>query len=239
MSLADQKRTRHFYGRRKGRPLNPARQKALDALLPQLQIPGNDIDETGAFDPCTLFCFSPNRVFFEIGFGNGAHLLSLVQNYPNDAFLGAEPFINGMSAFLKDLEHEKTHNICVLMDDAFMLVNSLCDSSLDGIYILNPDPWPKPKHHKRRIINSDTLTRFARILKPGGRLYITTDSDSMAGWVVRHGIQHDDFIWTARRCADWRTPPHDWQPTRYEQKGQQAGHQQYYLAFVRRNDHNA
>ena len=231
--MAENRQKSRFYGRRKGRPLNPARQHALDTLLPELAIPEAVLDEAGTLDPQTLFPTAPARVFLEIGFGNGEHLLNLIRNWPDDAFLGAEPFINGMSAFLKALENENRHNIRTYMDDAFILANSLRDASLDGIYILNPDPWPKKKHHKRRIIRYETLNGFARILKPGGRLYISTDSDSMAGWVVRHTLTHKAFQWTAERCADWQKPPQNWQPTRYEQKGQQAGHRQYYLVFVR------
>ena len=211
-----------------------ARKHALETLLPELAIPEYALDDNGGLDPRSLFTFTPDQIFFEIGFGNGEHLLSLVRNYPRDGFLGAEPFINGMSAFLKELEEDCRDNIRVLMDDAFFLVDSLETRCLDGLYILNPDPWPKKKHHKRRIINQDTLRRFARILKPGTGLYVTTDSDSMAGWVVRHAVMHEAFDWTAERCADWRQPPHSWQPTRYEQKGRQAGHCQYYLVFVRR-----
>jgi tRNA (guanine-N7-)-methyltransferase len=232
--LADKAHARHFYGRRKGRPLNPARQQALARLLPELEIPKHCLDDNEALDPQSLFAFTPNELFCEIGFGNGEHLINLVRNHPEDGFLGAEPFINGMSAFLKELDADNRHNIRVLMDDAFFLVDSLTPRCLDGLYILNPDPWPKKKHHKRRIINQDTLSRFARILKPGAHLYITTDSDSMAGWAIRHAVMHDAFNWLAERCADWQQPPYNWQPTRYEEKGRQAGHHQYYLVLMRR-----
>lgn len=232
--LVDNTQERQFHGRRKGRPLNPARQNALDSFLPELEIPAKSLTEDGTLDPQSLFSFSPDNTIFEIGFGNGEHLLNLVQDHPGDAFLGAEPFINGMSAFLKDLQDYQRHNIRVLMDDAFILVDSLASASLDSIYILNPDPWPKKKHHKRRIIKQDTLPRLARILKPGGYICITTDSDSMAGWVVQHLASSEAFFWIANRCTDWQNPPQNWHPTRYEIKGRQAGHRQYYLVFMRR-----
>ena len=120
------------------------------------------------------------------------------------------------------------------MDDAMIIAKSLQRSSIDHIYVLNPDPWPKSRHHKRRMISQTNLTEFARILKPGAKLTMTTDVDHLAEWMCTHASHHPDFIWTARCANDWKTKPDDWYQTRYELKGKAAGRQQSYLIFKRK-----
>lgn len=256
---------KRIYGRRQGRPLNTSRKRVLDDLLPLLSLPAEKLKENGTLDPASLFSQGYEKNFLEIGFGNGEHLAALLRRHPENAYLGAEPFINGMAAFLKEISQNslkepplpsgervgvrgkaKEHphpgpppqrggdclkNIRVLMDDAMMLVHSLEDACLDGIYILNPDPWPKKRHHKRRIVNQNNLEAFARILKPGGILTMTTDVDDLAEWMLTQATLHPAFHWTARCGSDWKNPPQDWTKTRYEQKGSAAGRKQTYLIF--------
>lgn len=172
-------------------------------------------------------------VWLEIGFGNGEHLKGLMERHPDHFYIGAEPFINGMSAFLKSIVQMPHNNIRVWMDDAIILVDAMPDQYLDGIYVLNPDPWPKRRHHKRRIISQENLTKFARVLKPGGALIMATDVPDLAEWMVTQASIHPAFSWTAERADDWRVMPDDWIKTRYEEKGAQAGRRQSYLVFVK------
>lgn len=225
---------RRIYGRRQSRPLNSGRKEAIEILLPKLEISQKRIDEKGSLRPEDLFGFVPPSLWMEIGFGNGEHLAALIRRDPLGGYIGAEPFINGMAAFLKDI-HEGPHdNVRVWMDDAMMVVKSLCDECLDGFYVLNPDPWPKTRHHKRRIINQDNLNQFARTLKPGGQLVMATDVDELAEWMVTEATIHPAFAWTAEQADDWRKMPADWIQTRYEQKGGKAGRKQSYLIFEKR-----
>lgn len=182
-----------------------------------------------------LFGAAVSPVWFEIGFGSGEHLIGLMRQHPEVYMIGAEPFINGMANFLQALAESKlpeTH-IRVWMEDAILLAERLPDQSLERIYVLNPDPWPKKRHHKRRIINQENLTTFARILKPGGLLVMSTDVADLADWMVTEASRHPDFNWTAQRADDWRIMPADWIPTRYESKGKAKGRQQIYLMFNR------
>ena len=222
---------RRLYGRRLGRPLKVARADVIDTLLPRLAIP-----ESGALDPAALFGCQPDELWLEIGFGNGEHIAGLLRRDPGLYMLAAEPFINGMAAFLKDIkdEPEIQNRVRVRMDDARPLVETLPDACLDGIYVLNPDPWPKLRHHKRRIISQENLTGFARVMKPGARLVMATDVDGLAEWMVTEASRHPAFAWTAAGKADWQAAPADWLPTRYEQKGIAAGRRQTYLIFQRR-----
>ena len=105
------------------------------------------------------------------------------------------------------------------------------DGALDAVTINFPDPWPKKRHYKRRIISQENLSHFARILKPGGQLIMSTDVDDLAEWMVTQCMLHPAFEWAAEHADDWHLPPEGWIETRYEQKGKAAGRQQIYLIF--------
>lgn len=222
---------RTLYGRRQGRPLSSERQSVLDLYLSDLSLKPQEIETPASLDPQNLFSKPCTQFIFEIGFGNGEHLAEMMRQNPDTGFIGAEPYINGMAAFLKDIKTLKKERIRVWMHDALDVIRSLQDNSLDAIYVLNPDPWPKTRHHKRRIIRSENLDEFARVLKPGAQLIMTTDVNDLADWMVTQTYNHGAFTWTAQSCHDWNTPPNDWIPTRYEQKGIAAGRQQTYLFF--------
>ena len=219
------------YGRRLGRAMTESRQNVLTTLYPSLQMPADRLTEDGTLDPKSLFTNPSGKTVFEIGFGNGEHLKAMMEQQPGCNYIGAEPFINGMSAFLKSIEAQEHGHVRVWMDDALMLVRSFPAESLDTIYILNPDPWPKKRHHKRRIVNQDNLKEYHRTLKPGGQLIMTTDVDDLAEWMVTETMRHGGFTWQAERAKDWQTMPEGWFRTRYEMKGEVAGRKQTYLLF--------
>lgn len=226
---------RRVYGRRKGRPLNPARQKAFDTLLTKLKapIPSSEGEQQ---DPQTFFEQPKDEIHMEIGFGDGEHLAERIRiTKENIGFIGAEPFMNGMAAFLKRVEDFDLNqdSIRIWMDDAIKLIETFEDQSLDLLYVLNPDPWPKTRHHKRRIINPDNLDLFARVLKPNAKLIMTTDVADLADWMVTQGSLHPKFEWDAKDSSGWKIPPQDWITTRYEAKGIKAGRTQTYLLFTR------
>lgn len=224
---------RKVHGRRIGRPLNTSRQKALDSLYPFYAFKSEELKCNEELNPSSLF---PNcqKVCFEIGFGNGDFLFEEMNKNPNYGYIAAEPFINGMSALLAKLSDQKDYHLKVWMDDAMDIAKSLTSESLDIIYILNPDPWPKTRHHKRRIVLQDNLNHFARILKPNGQLIMTTDVDELAVWMATQTVNHPSFEWTANCANDWQTPPRGWTRTRYEKKGETAGRKQSYLLFQKR-----
>lgn len=224
-----------LYGRRKGRPLNAVRSEALSELLPVLSIPVETLSEDAALCPDTLFP-SPAPIILEIGFGTGEHVKGMMERAPGTNFLACEPFENGMAAFLKSIRSTPSlRNVRVLMDDALKLCLSLKDQSVEEIYILNPDPWHKTRHHKRRIISPENLDTFARILKPGGRLILSTDVPDLADWMITHTIRHPAFEWEAKDCKDWQVPPPGWITTAYEVKGAKGAKKMCYLFFTRQH----
>tara|TARA_X000001036_G_scaffold192079_1_gene181144 strand:+ start:843 stop:1550 length:708 start_codon:yes stop_codon:yes gene_type:complete len=229
----NQDKNKRFYGRRQGRPLKGIRAQATEELLPKLSVQTEKLSEQANLDPRSLFEREYDQYWFEIGFGAGEHLAELMRREPETGFLGAEPYINGMASFLKDIYEEPHDHVRVHMDDAMMLANSLSDACLDGLYVLNPDPWHKTRHHKRRMIRKENLDVFARILKPGAKLITTTDVPYLADWMITELSQHPAFSWSAERADDWRTPPDDWITTVYEVKGAKGAKVMSYLFFER------
>lgn len=223
-----------LHGRRKGRALGHEQAQAWDTVLPKVVIGTDPPLPEASLLPASLFPAPVQRCVFEIGFGDGGHLAQMMAQRPADGFIGAEPFRNGIANFLKKIKDGPLDRIRVWTEDAMILAGALTDESLDEIYILNPDPWPKARHAKRRLVNPENLDRLARILKPDGLLIMTTDHDALAEWMVTQASRHPAFVWTAERADDWRTPPPGWIETRYEQKGRAAGRRQSYLIFERR-----
>jgi len=221
-----------LHGRRKGRPLRPAQQRVLDALGPRLDItvPGDG----AAIDPAGLFPCRPRAVWLEIGFGAGEHLVAQAEANPDVGLIGAEVFQDGIAKMLRRLEHAGSTNVRIYTGDARDLLAVLPDACLERVFVLFPDPWPKTKHHKRRLIQATYLDALARVLVDEGDLRLATDDPSYQGWMAVELHRHPAFAWTARRPADWRTRPADWPPTRYEQKAVDAGRRPVFLRYRRR-----
>jgi tRNA (guanine-N7-)-methyltransferase len=107
-------------------------------------------------DPLNLPEF-PNEVIFEIGFGGGENLAHQAQKYPNALCIGCEPFVNGIASLLQTIEEESIQNIRIFADDANILLKALLDQVITKGFILFPDPWPKKRHHKRRVVCLENL----------------------------------------------------------------------------------
>ncbi len=206
----------------------------MDALLPQLSMDDAILTTDGTLSPSSLFDANYNECWFEIGFGTGEHLSGLMRRHPENAYIGAEPFMNGMAAFLKDIRDEPHDCIRIYADDAMMVAKSLTDNSLDGLYILNPDPWHKTRHHKRRMVRRENLQQFSRILKPGGALIMSTDVPYLADWMITETLLDGHFEWEANSCKDWQSPPKDWIQTAYATKGAKGADKMVYLFFKKK-----
>ena len=134
-----------------------------------------------------------------------------------------------------EIERRALANVRVLPDDARPLLAALPPRSIGRVFILFPDPWPKARHHKRRLVAPATLDRLAEIMTDGAELRLATDDPSYLAWMLEHVTAHPAFAWTARRPADWRERPADWPATRYEAKARKAGRASAFLRFERRS----
>ncbi|MHC8507970.1 MAG: tRNA (guanosine(46)-N7)-methyltransferase TrmB [Rhodospirillales bacterium] len=217
-----------FYGRRRGKPLSPARRALVETALPGLRVPvtpvapearGGDVaPEAALLDPFTLFTPRVRAVRLEIGFGAGEHLVHQAAAHPDAGFIGCEPFINGVASALSLITQQGLQNVRLFDDDARLLLPRLAAGSVEQVFILFPDPWPKKRHWRRRFINAEILDNLARITAPGGGLRFATDHAGYAAWALERLIAHPGFEWTAERADDWRTRPIGAAPTRYETK---------------------
>lgn len=223
---------RVLYGRRKGRPLRIGQQALVDRLLPQMEIPAPAPGETT--DPAGLFSLAPSAVWLEIGFGAGEHLAAQAAADPGIGIIGCEPFLNGVARLLTVIDRTGLDNVRIFRDDARLLLAALAPASIQRAFVLFPDPWPKARHHKRRFISAENLSRLARILCDGAELRIATDDPAYQAWILEHTLACGDFEWTASRALDWRTRPADWPATRYETKAVAAGRRCAFFRFKRK-----
>ena len=221
---------RLIFGRRKGHRLRPGRQRLLDEALPQLQV---NPPERGPLDPASLFAHRPERIWLEIGFGGGEHLAAQAAAHPEVGLIGCEPFVSGVARLLSLIQAQGLTNVRLFTDDARLLMQALPDGCLERIFVLFPDPWPKTRHHKRRIVNAATATEFARLLRAGGEVRLATDDMGYARAMLLALRGQPALQWQAKRPTDWRERPPEWPMTRYESKALAAGRACVYLRFRR------
>lgn len=209
------------YGRRRGRKPSARQTALLHDDLPRL-----------AFDPAT----PPTgfrQTWLEIGFGGGEHLLWQARHNPDIALIGCEPFEDGVIKVLTAITSEDLKNIRVHMGDAREILRSIAPNSIDRAFILFPDPWPKRKHRKRRLVNKSLLALLATAMRPGAELRIGTDIGDYARTMLEAFAAEPRFVWQAKSPEDWRVRPSDWPETRYEAKAVREGRKRYYLRFLR------
>jgi len=205
------------FGRRHGRKLRSSRSVLLETALPSLLIaPG-------------YVAAAP--LWFEIGFGSGEHLAEQARRNPQVNFIGCEPYVNGMTTLLAAIQKNDLRNIRLYDGDARMLLEAMPDESIDRMFILFPDPWPKARHHKRRIISQESLTLFYKKLKAGGMLRVATDHVDYCEWMLEQFLIFAQFTWEAKTQSDWQNPPPDWVPTRYQAKALAEGRQATFLEW--------
>jgi tRNA (guanine-N7-)-methyltransferase len=194
------------FGRTRSRAIKPAQAALLETLLPSIAIP------RGPFDP------GAGEVWLEIGFGGGEHLAAQAARRPDALMLGAEPFQNGVASALRHIDAAGLTNVRLWPGDGRDLMAALPDASLTRIVVLFPDPWPKTRHHKRRLVGEAFAAEAARLLTPGGLLRFATDWADYADQALAALLARPTLVWTAERADDWRIAPSDHVTTRYETK---------------------
>ncbi len=223
-----------FYGRRHGRRLRTGRQALLDEMMPRL---GVTVSPGVPIDPAALFpaLAAPDQppIWLEIGFGAGEHLAEQAQSHPQVGILGCEMFVNGITSLLRHVRDRNLANVRIADADAKGLIAEMPDASIDRLFLLFPDPWPKTRHHKRRFVNRETLDQIARILVDGAQVRFASDHPGYTAWTLGWFLGHPSFTWLAEHPSDWRHRPQDWPPTRYEAAALAHGQGSTYLTFQR------
>ncbi|MEL6686282.1 MAG: tRNA (guanosine(46)-N7)-methyltransferase TrmB [Pseudomonadota bacterium] len=217
----DQQRFRTF-GRAKGRTLSGPQQALMDAHWPRLEIRPRD-------------ALPESPVWLEIGYGMGSHLLHLGRSHPDISIIGAEPFLNGTAKAVRGIAEEGLENVRLFRGDVRELMAQFPDQSLDRNYILFPDPWPKTRHNKRRLIRTAFIEELYRVIKPGGELIFASDIPHYVDWALTRFRSH------ARKTGvgfDWaltppKQPPEGWPGTKYEAKARREGRTPYWFTFIR------
>jgi tRNA (guanine-N7-)-methyltransferase len=229
-----------LYGRAKGKPLRVAQQGLVDTLLPRIAVP--------AEGPVTAErLFGDDRpLHFEIGFGGGEHMAFRADLLPDHGFIGCEPFLNGVAQALTHVDggrhggagargqHPALGNVRIHHGDALEALRRVPDGVLSFVYLLHPDPWPKARHAKRRMINDGPLRLIAAKLKPGGEFRFGTDHPVY----LRHALMvmrrhRHTFTWLCETPGDFQQRPGGWPETRYEAKARAQGHEVWYFRYRR------
>ena len=218
-----------LYGRSSSHKLRVGQAELVENLLPQIAVP-----DAGELTSQRLFG-DARPLHLEIGFGGGEHLVHRADLLPDHGLIGCEPFLNGMAMALAQIRGQHLANVRLWMGDALDVLRRLPDASLTMVYLLHPDPWPKARHAKRRMVNDGPLDLIAAKLKPGGELRIATDHPAYLWWmlmVMRRHTHH--YEWQVEAPGEWLAYPSGWPETRYAAKARRVGRVPHQFRYRRR-----
>ena len=221
-----------LYGRRRGHPLRPRQQRLLAETLPRLRL-----SAAAAADPRAGFDAPVRQVWLEVGFGGGEHALALREAHPEVGLIASEVFENGLCSLLSRLVPDGGEadaplppNLRLWPEDARRLLALLPEGSLDRLYLMFPDPWPKARHAKRRFVHPALLPAVARVLKAGAEWRLASDDPTYQAWVAE--VFAGSALFDLAPAAMAR--PEGWPGTRYEAKALREGRQPLYWIARRR-----
>lgn len=214
--------TKWFYGRAQERPLSQRQITLLEELYPRV-----------CFNPDKLL---PSPLWLEIGFGSGEHLLAQARTHPSIHFIGVEPYLNGLIKVLAGIKTYALTNVSLWRGNGSSLLASLPAQSLEHVFTFFPDPWPKIRHHKRRLISTDFINALHAALCYDGVFHFTSDINTYVNWTLQRLYTHGGFGWPVNfnltdNSPPWRQTPPGWIPTRYETKALAAGRPCHYFRF--------
>jgi tRNA (guanine-N7-)-methyltransferase len=209
--------------------LSDAQRDAHAALLPRYGVPEGD----GPIDVPALFGRRA-PVVLEIGFGMGHTTAEIAAARPDTDFVGIEVYTPGVGSLLRTLEARGLANVRVIQRDAVeVLRDRIAPASLSGVHVYFPDPWPKKRHHKRRLIQSPFVAALVDRIAPGGYLHCATDWEPYAAQMLEVLSAEPRLANT----ADGFAPRPDWRPlTKFERRGLRLGHGVWDLIFERRHE---
>lgn len=198
------------FGRTKSRKFSDHKSHLFADLFPNYEI--------------TNFDIIGQKNFLEIGFGFGDFLFEKARINQDVSFYGAEPHLNGVVNLLSKLEEEPLSNLKISREDVRLLLKKFPDKIFDQVFILFPDPWPKSRHFKRRLITAEFLDEvLSPKMKDDAKIVIATDHDSYKTWILSEIDSSKKFSWKADSKSDWQKFPDDWVVTKYQKKAAREG----------------
>jgi len=214
------------YVLRQGR-ISHAQQRAYETLLPLYALPYQE----GLIDLDAVFGRAAPRIL-EIGFGMGESTAEIAAQQPERDFIGVEVHTPGVGGLLKQIGERNLHNVRIIQHDAVeVLQHMLGENSLDGVHIFFPDPWPKTRHHKRRLIQAEFVRLVASRLKPGAYLHAATDWQAYAEHILET-LSHEPAL--ENTAPDYAPRPAYRPLTKFEQRGLKLGHGVWDIVFRKR-----
>jgi release factor glutamine methyltransferase len=175
------------FARRVCRSLSATSKELLEKFLPQFEV--------NLANPYELIIPKSSEIFLEIGFGMGDNIVKMALANPDQYFIGAEPYKNGIVRVLRNIKEHNLKNLLIWPDDVSLLLPNLPDDSLSGVYVLFPDPWPKKRHQKRRLVSESFICTLSQKLASKGQLYFASDVKDYA----------DQVLQLLLRCKELRT----------------------------------
>jgi len=229
MTAPDPTTMNRLYGRSTGHRLRVEQAALVETLLPTISVPTEgELTAEGLFG-------DHRPLHLEIGFGSGEHLAYRADLLPDHGFIGCEPFINGVATALTHIRDGHLANVRLSTGDAIDVLRRLPDHSLSFVYLLHPDPWPKNRHAKRRMMNDGPLDLIAAKLKPGGEFRMATDHPVYLAHALMVMQRHrHQFEWLVDGPSDWLTYPGGWIETRYAAKARREGRTPHQFRYRRR-----
>lgn len=207
--FVENRKNRTIYGRRQARPIKKTQKYLLDTIFKTVKI-----------DLLNLPSVFPDEVIFEVGFGSGENIAHQAKKYPHALCIGCEPFINGVVSLLGKINEASLSNINIFNDDAILLLRELPNHCISKAFILFPDPWPKKRHHKRRVVSVENLLLIHQKMQKNGILTVATDHPSYLEWIVEITKQEafGKHFQSLNTLEDSRPSEDEIPVTRYEKK---------------------
>jgi len=219
---------RRLYGRQQNHKLRVGQQELVERLLPSISVP-----QDGPVTSSALFG-DDRPLHFEIGFGSGEHMAYRADMLPDHGFIGAEPFVNGVVGALQHVRDQHLANVRLHLGNAIDVLERVPDGALCFVYLLHPDPWPKARHAKRRMMNHGPVDLIAAKLKSGGEFRFGTDHPIYVAHAMMIMGQRSEFEWLCENPQDFLARPGGWPETRYEAKARRKGHEVWYFRYRRK-----
>lgn len=224
------KRSIRSYVLRQGR-MTDAQKQAIAELYPKF---GIDLASQGIFDFEVIFNRPSTETILEIGFGMGQSLAQMAKDKPQTNYIGIEVHQPGVGRLMHQLDSEQITNVKVINDDAVQVLQAhIADESLDGVQIFFPDPWPKKKHHKRRIIQAGFIKQLLVKVKSGGFVHVATDWAPYAEH-IHEVLDSEPQLQAAAGTALHQTLTQARPDTRFENRGKKLGHEIADIVYIKK-----